>query len=85
MVYKAVHENLGPVLPDLHQTLDNASTVLSAMLDLERRDTLAPQLLLGAADRAIEALAQWRARIEDAVEFDQERVVTDKQPSPVSQ
>lgn len=63
MIDKMLGEDSRLGLPDLHNTLNDATTVLSALVDFERRDTLAPQRLLGAADRAIAALAQWQSRI----------------------
>ena len=50
-------------LPDLHETLDEAATLLSELIDLERRDVMAPQRLLGAADLTIVKLSHWRSKI----------------------
>ena len=63
MIEPTIHVCADAALDDLQKTLTDAANVLTALLELERRDTLAPQRLLGAADQSLKALSQWRARI----------------------
>lgn len=56
-------ENASEVLAQLEVVLNETSGLLKTLIDLERRDVLAPERLLNATDGAIESLCAWRGEI----------------------
>ena len=55
-------------LSALHKTLDDATEALAAFISITRSGERAPQSLIEAADKTVEGLAEWRAKIKEAVE-----------------
>ena len=55
-------------LSALHKTLDDATEALAAFISVAKSGEKAPQSLLEAGDKTVESLAEWRARIKEAVE-----------------
>jgi len=55
-------------LRDLHKTLDDATEALAAFISVARSGEVAPDSLMEAADKTVDELAQWRARIKEAVD-----------------
>lgn len=56
------------ILEQLETVLHETSGLLTTLLDLERRDILAPERLLHATDGAIESLHAWRGAIRRHLE-----------------
>lgn len=56
-------EELTDVLAHLERVLDETRGLLQRLIDLERRDVLAPERLLNATDGAIESLSAWQQEI----------------------
>jgi hypothetical protein len=56
-------KNPSDILAHLEVVLNETSGLLKTLIDLERRDVLAPERLLHATDGAIESLMAWRGEI----------------------
>ena len=56
-----------PGLRGLHKTLDDATEALAAFISAARSGEAPPGSLMEAADKAVDELAEWRARIKEAV------------------
>ena len=52
---------------DLHKTLDDATEVIAAFISVARSGEAPPDSLMEAADKTVEDLAEWRARIKEVV------------------
>ena len=52
----------------LHKTLDDAAETLAAFISVARSGETPPDSLMEAADKTVERLAEWRAKIKEAVE-----------------
>ncbi len=50
-----------PGLSGLHKTLDDASEALAGFIKATKRGKVPTKLLMEAADKAVEELAEWRA------------------------
>ena len=57
-----------PGLHDLHKTLDDATEVIAAFISVTRSDEKAPDSLMEAADKTVNELAEWRAKLKEAVD-----------------
>ena len=55
-------------LRGLHKTLDDATDVQAAFISVSRSGEAPPDSLMEAAAKAVDELAEWRARIKEAVE-----------------
>ena len=55
-------------LRDLYKILDNATEALAGFIKATKRGKVPTKLLMEAADKAVEELAEWRATIKEAVE-----------------
>ncbi len=62
-----------PGLSGLRKTLDDASEALAGFIKATKRGKVPTKLLMEAADKAVEELAEWRARIKEAVEVPERR------------
>ena len=56
-----------PGLHNLHKTLDDATEVIAAFISVTRSDETAPDSLMEAADKAVNELAEWRAKLKEAM------------------
>ena len=56
------------ILANLDDVLGETSQLLETLIDLERRDVLAPERLLHATDGTIENLRAWRVEIRRHLE-----------------
>ena len=52
----------------LHKTLDDATEVLAAFISVAKSGEAPPVSLMEAADKTVDELAEWWARIKEAVE-----------------
>ena len=55
-------------LSALHKTLDDATEALAAFISVAKSGETPPDSLMEAADKTVEDLAEWRARIKEVVE-----------------
>ena len=55
-------------LPDLHETLVDASEVLAAFIKAGRSGIVAPDILLEAAKKALHDTAAWRRSIKEMLD-----------------
>ena len=55
-------------LRDLRKTLDDATEAIAAFISVAKSGETPPDSLMEAADKTVEGLAEWRARIKEAVE-----------------
>ena len=62
------HEMGLPGLHPLYKTLDDATEVIAAFISVTRSDEKAPDSLMEAADKTADALAEWRAKLKEAVD-----------------
>ena len=59
------HETGLPGFHDLHKTLDDATEVIAAFISVTRSDEKAPESLMEAADKTVDELVEWRAKIKE--------------------
>ena len=55
-------------LRNLHKTLDDSTEALAGFIKATKRGKVPTKVLMQASDKAVEELAEWRARIKEAVE-----------------
>ena len=55
-------------LSALHKTLDDATEALAAFISITKSGEAPPASLIEVADKTVDELAEWRARIKEAVE-----------------
>ena len=62
------HRRIGCGVRSVHKTLDDTTEALAAIICVARSDEAPPDPLMKAADKAVDELAEWRARIKEAAE-----------------